>query len=157
MKAISVQQPWAWAILHAGKNLENRQVRFKYRGPLLIHAPLRRATDRMPRGVREPEIEELLCGVVLGIVDLVDVVDHAAPSGGAGTSRWSSEILGRSGGRSPARVRAASGRRPPDSCEQSHGNSRTGRGAATRAARDNNEMQQTSTRALHGAHGGARC
>ncbi len=78
MKAISVQQPWAWAILHAGKDLENRQVRFKYRGPLLIHAPLRlRATDRMPRGVRQPEPEELLCGVVLGIVDLVDVVDQA--------------------------------------------------------------------------------
>jgi hypothetical protein len=78
VKAISVQQPWAWAILHAGKDLENRQVRFKYRGPLLIHASLRlRATDRMPRGVRQPAIEELLCGVVLGVVDLVDVVDHA--------------------------------------------------------------------------------
>ena len=23
-KAISIQQPWAWAILHAGKNVENR-------------------------------------------------------------------------------------------------------------------------------------
>jgi hypothetical protein len=78
MKAISVQQPWAWAILHAGKDLENRQVRFKYRGPLLIHAPLHlRAQDRMPPGVRQPKMDELPCGVVLDIVDLVDVVNHA--------------------------------------------------------------------------------
>ena len=78
MKAISVQQPWAWAILHAGKDLENRQVRFKYRGPLLIHAPLRLSDDdQMPRGVRQPGSAELPCGVVIGIVDVVDVVDHA--------------------------------------------------------------------------------
>jgi hypothetical protein len=27
MRALSVQQPWAWAILHAGKNIENRKWR----------------------------------------------------------------------------------------------------------------------------------
>jgi hypothetical protein len=39
MKAISIRQPWAWAILHAGKRVENRDWRgCSYRGPLLIHA-----------------------------------------------------------------------------------------------------------------------
>ena len=39
MRAISIRQPWAWAILHAGKRIENRDWRgCSYRGPVLIHA-----------------------------------------------------------------------------------------------------------------------
>ena len=38
MRALSVRQPWAWAIIHAGKDVENRTRRTHYRGPLLIHA-----------------------------------------------------------------------------------------------------------------------
>lgn len=45
MKALSVRQPWAWAILHAGKPIENRSRKdgkmpaiCRHRGPLLIHA-----------------------------------------------------------------------------------------------------------------------
>jgi hypothetical protein len=37
MKAISIQQPWAWALFH-GKPVENRTWRTDYRGDLLIHA-----------------------------------------------------------------------------------------------------------------------
>ena len=37
-KALSIRQPWAWAILSAGKNIENRPRRFNYRGPICIHA-----------------------------------------------------------------------------------------------------------------------
>lgn len=40
MKALSIRQPWAWAILNAGKRIENR-VRWQgcsYRGPILLHA-----------------------------------------------------------------------------------------------------------------------
>lgn len=37
MKALSVKQPWAWAILH-GKPVENRTWYTGYRGPILIHA-----------------------------------------------------------------------------------------------------------------------
>lgn len=37
--ALSIRQPWAWAILHAGKTIENRDWRScKYRGPVWIHA-----------------------------------------------------------------------------------------------------------------------
>jgi hypothetical protein len=38
MKAISIKQPWAWLILNAGKNIENRTWRTNYRGRVLIHA-----------------------------------------------------------------------------------------------------------------------
>ena len=38
MKALSVRQPWAWAIIHAGKDVENRTWGTRYHGPLLIHA-----------------------------------------------------------------------------------------------------------------------
>lgn len=40
-KAISIQQPWAWAILHAGKDIENRTWRLPTRNlpcDLVIHA-----------------------------------------------------------------------------------------------------------------------
>ena len=40
MKTLSIRQPWAWAILNAGKRVENRDWKHapSYRGPLLIHA-----------------------------------------------------------------------------------------------------------------------
>jgi len=38
MKALSIRQPWIWAFLHAGKDVENRGWRTAYRGPLLLHA-----------------------------------------------------------------------------------------------------------------------
>lgn len=39
MKALSIRQPWAWAIVHAGKRIENRDWRgCSYRGPILLHA-----------------------------------------------------------------------------------------------------------------------
>lgn len=41
MKALTVQQPWAWAIIHGGKSVENRTQLWKYRGPLAIHAGAR--------------------------------------------------------------------------------------------------------------------
>lgn len=38
MKALSGRQPWWWAILHAGKRIENRSWHTAYRGPILLHA-----------------------------------------------------------------------------------------------------------------------
>lgn len=42
MKAITVRQPWAWAILFGQKDVENRSrnIAGSYRGPLIIHAGL---------------------------------------------------------------------------------------------------------------------
>lgn len=39
-KALSIRQPWAWAIINEGKSIENRSRRFNYRGPICIHASL---------------------------------------------------------------------------------------------------------------------
>lgn len=36
--AISIRQPWVWAILFAGKRIENRPRAWRYRGPILLHA-----------------------------------------------------------------------------------------------------------------------
>jgi hypothetical protein len=38
MKAISIRAPWAWAILHAGKDVENRTWPTNVRGTVAIHA-----------------------------------------------------------------------------------------------------------------------
>lgn len=38
MKALSIRQPWAWAIMRWGKRIENRSWCPAYRGPVLIHA-----------------------------------------------------------------------------------------------------------------------
>jgi hypothetical protein len=46
MKALTLHPPWAWAIAHAGKNVENRTWATNYRGPLAIHAGLSTASDR---------------------------------------------------------------------------------------------------------------
>jgi len=38
MNAISVRAPWWWAILHLGKDIENRSKHWPVRGRVLIHA-----------------------------------------------------------------------------------------------------------------------
>lgn len=37
LPALTIRQPWGWAIVHAGKRVENRCWRVRYRGPLAIH------------------------------------------------------------------------------------------------------------------------
>lgn len=38
MKALSIRQPWAYAILYLGKRVENRTWHTRYRGPIYLHA-----------------------------------------------------------------------------------------------------------------------
>ena len=78
MKAISIQQPWAWAIMHAGKDIENRAWSTTYRGEVAIHATRLQESWRLPRGVQEPLPGELVQGALLGVVDLVDVVTRSS-------------------------------------------------------------------------------
>ena len=41
MRGLTVRQPWAWAIVHGGKDVENRTRSLgPYRGPVAIHAGL---------------------------------------------------------------------------------------------------------------------
>jgi hypothetical protein len=77
VKAISIQQPWAWAIIHAGKDVENRSWNSYYRGLLAIHAPAKRkSNDVLPRGVVRPEEEECPLSAIIGVVELIDVVER---------------------------------------------------------------------------------
>lgn len=110
MKALTVQNPWAWAIIHGGKRVENRTIMWKYRGPVAIHAGSR-WSDRGGRSelvweaLREqygwthgpttarddprPRFDALRpCGAFLGVVDLVDV-HRAAP--GCCDSPWAED------------------------------------------------------------------
>lgn len=40
--ALTVRQPWAWAIVYGGKDVENRSWTTSYRGPIYIHAAAKR-------------------------------------------------------------------------------------------------------------------
>lgn len=41
IRALSIRQPWAWAITKGWKPVENRTWKTSYRGPLAIHAGLK--------------------------------------------------------------------------------------------------------------------
>ncbi len=88
MRALTVQQPWAWAIFH-GKDVENRTQAWGYRGPLAIHAG-QRWSDRGGRSRLVLQHEdyadaEMHKGAIIGVVDLVDV--HVSARGREVTSR----------------------------------------------------------------------
>jgi len=88
MKAITIHQPWAWAIIHAGKNIENRTWQTKHRGPLAIHASKRRhrgeyqyARQVIQRILRDagksdmgvPRFEEAIRGAIIGTVEVTGI------------------------------------------------------------------------------------
>ena len=78
VKALSVRQPWAWAIIQGGKDIENRRRPTHIRETIAIHASLSPARDwGMPARVRNPPPEEeWVRGAILGFVDLVDCVER---------------------------------------------------------------------------------
>ena len=49
---LSVRQPWAWALLHGGKTIENRTWSTRYRGRIWIHAGMRENRDVIDEAVR---------------------------------------------------------------------------------------------------------
>ena len=92
--ALSVRQPWAWAIIHGGKDVENRGWKrsnpgLDFRGPVCIHASsgMTRAEYDEAAGFMEYEVSwrvdslppapsacDLVRGALIGTVDVVDVV-----------------------------------------------------------------------------------
>jgi hypothetical protein len=84
MKAISIRQPWAWLIIHGGKDIENRDWSTKFRGRVLIHAS--KALDRnsftaaasmvhhVPLNVVVPLGSDMQRGGIIGSVEIVDCV-----------------------------------------------------------------------------------
>lgn len=90
-KALSVRQPWAWAIIHGGKNIENR-------GPLAIRKGSMRAgriaiqaSKGMTRdeyvsaydfmrsiGILCPPAGALIRGAIIGSVHVVEIVTKSS-------------------------------------------------------------------------------
>lgn len=92
-----MQQPWAWAIVHGGKDVENRTQAWSYRGPLAIHAGLAKPEQRNLASVEHRKAHgtevptELVFGAIIGVVDLVEVHSEWDCMGGpteALCSRW---------------------------------------------------------------------
>ncbi|WP_405373386.1 MULTISPECIES: hypothetical protein [unclassified Microbacterium] len=91
MRILTVRQPWAWAIIHGGKDVENRvrNIAGDYRGPVAIHVAKAAARitvgeyDQVVRVGYEPLGEPEHSGRIIGVVDLVDV-HSASVIGGCG-------------------------------------------------------------------------
>lgn len=95
-----MRQPWAWAIIHGGKDVENRtrNIAGSYRGPVLIHAASKTAalTDAEAEFLLAHDVdgkldawmggEPIEGSVIIGVVDLVDV-HTASVIGGCGRLR----------------------------------------------------------------------
>lgn len=92
MKAISIRQPWAWAILHGNKDVENRNWPTRFRGRVWIHAskPMKRQeyedfcelrAQIIGAGwlsdVLTPRFDDLVRGAIVGSVEIVDCVENS--------------------------------------------------------------------------------
>ncbi|OLS61847.1 ASCH domain-containing protein [Pseudomonas putida] len=88
MKALSIKQPWAWLIIHGGKDIENRTWHTRFRGRFLVHASQGMTRDYWRAASRFCEERvlslppfyseaDLLRGGIIGSVELVDSVDHS--------------------------------------------------------------------------------
>jgi ASCH domain len=80
VKCLTVRQPYAWAIIHGQKRIENRSRQTTHRGPLAIHAGKtqdefkgRDFAETMP-GL--PTIDDLAFGAIIGVVDVVECVPY---------------------------------------------------------------------------------
>lgn len=74
MKVLTLQQPYATAVMRGLMKLERRGTPLRYRGPLLIHAATVRATSRRCRAYPGLTPDTLPYGVILGVVNAVGCV-----------------------------------------------------------------------------------
>lgn len=84
MIALSIRQPWAWMILNAGKDIENRDFVTAFRGRTLVHAGLAMrwqdydlavaTMHDIDPSVQVPLYEELQRGGIVGSVEIVECV-----------------------------------------------------------------------------------
>jgi hypothetical protein len=81
MRALSFLQPWTWAILHAGKRIENRSWNITARGEFLIHAGKGWDKDRADLfverrlqrlGIERPIWSEVPRGAIVGRATITD-------------------------------------------------------------------------------------
>jgi hypothetical protein len=95
MKALSVRAPWWWAILHLGKDIENREWRTAFRGRILLHASrwyverdvledvncidgiVRAGMDDLLADGNPREVFSRSSGCIVGSVEIVGCVTHS--------------------------------------------------------------------------------
>ena len=84
MKALSLRQPWAWAVVFAGKTIENRRWSTPFRGEFFIHAAKGMTRDEYEGAldfVRDLGLDlpshgspEFVRGGIVGRARIVDVI-----------------------------------------------------------------------------------
>lgn len=89
--ALTIKQPWASLIVQGGKDIENRDWRTRFRGPVLIHASKKKDDEEMHaykalkaarnfkpvwQGARM-KWGEVPCGGVIGVAEIVDCVTES--------------------------------------------------------------------------------
>lgn len=89
--ALSIRQPWAWAIVNGHKDVENRLWATDHRGSLLIHAG--KKFDRRGFGLLEqlgiayPDEPDV--GGIVGMVDVIGCIDDSeSPWAREGSWHW---------------------------------------------------------------------
>jgi hypothetical protein len=104
VKALSLRQPWLWAVLELGKTIENRRWNTHYRGPILLHAAkgctqteLVEALGWMASNANPdtmgifPGLDAIARGGICGYAEIVNVVPPCELPGlrpDAGELRW---------------------------------------------------------------------
>jgi hypothetical protein len=104
VQAISVRQPWAWAIARGHKTLSNQSVSTVYRGPLLIHASMRvdlRAGDSplMHTAGWDPVDPLATLGAVIAYGELDDVCSTSVRTTARGAAQGGDQSGDQSDGR----------------------------------------------------------
>jgi hypothetical protein len=86
MKALSIRQPWAWLIIHGGKDIENRTWKTNVRGRILVHAAKGMTHDEYDAAMEcaifggnlapdaLPNYDQLQRGGIIGSVEIIDCV-----------------------------------------------------------------------------------
>jgi len=91
LPCLSIQQPWAWAIINAGKDIENRNWKTKFRGVFLIHAG--KVTDAFGMshlfdiGIKVDH-DKLHTGGIVGIAEITDCVSESSSKWFFGPIGW---------------------------------------------------------------------
>lgn len=85
MKALTIRQPWAHAIFHAGKNIENRNWPTRLRGRIAVHAAKGMTQVewtsaagfiRLQSGIAVRRAD-MVRGAIIGTVEIVDCVSQS--------------------------------------------------------------------------------
>jgi hypothetical protein len=98
LRAISVRQPWAWAIARGHKPVLNRAADTGYRGPIAVYASFRVDLEsfeddvirRTARGAWDPADPAAAIGGIVAVISLAGVCSAAVAAGPCGCGEWAS-------------------------------------------------------------------